>query len=126
MTPQRVAIYSALVATISHPSADELLMVVRKHAPRISANTVYYTLGALQKAGLVHEVNFGHDRARFDGNVAPHHHALCQGCRRIIDIVDAGLDRTVVWRAAPRDFEVTGHRVEVYGYCAGCHSQRSQ
>ena len=47
----------------------------------MSRNTVYYTLGILRQAGLVQEVNVGHEVARFDGNVTVHHHLICMGCQ---------------------------------------------
>ncbi|MFO0775559.1 MAG: transcriptional repressor [Nitrospiraceae bacterium] len=126
LTPQREAIYVALVGTDTHPSADELLAMVRKTTPSISANTVYYTLAALRRAGLVAEVNYGHERARFDGNIGPHHHAVCQGCRHIVDIEDRGLDRlapALVRDVVPEDFEVVAHRVDIFGLCATCRRQ---
>ena len=124
MTPQRVAIYTALVETSSHPTAEWLLTAVRRLRPRTSANTVYYTLGALRDAGLVQEVNYGHGSTRFDGNIDPHHHVICRGCRRIFDVQDRTLDRLTVKGGLPREFIVTGHRVEVYGYCAECRKGR--
>lgn len=127
LTPQRAAIYGALVENPTHPSAEELLDMVRRTARGISANTVYYTLAALKDAGLVQEVNYGHDRARFDGNVEPHHHVVCRHCQRIVDVMDGRLDRlnrAMMAGMLPHDFEVTGHRVEVYGYCGACRKDR--
>ena len=63
VTPQRMAIYQALAETTAHPAADDLYRQVRAQHPMISPNTVYYTLGTLKTAGLVHEVNYWHDRA---------------------------------------------------------------
>ena len=68
VTRQRAAIYAALTGTASHPTADELYRTVRRQYPMMSLNTIYYTLGVLRQAGLVREVNVGHDVARFDGN----------------------------------------------------------
>ena len=81
VTRQRAAIYAALTGTASHPTADELYRTVRRQYPMMSLNTIYYTLGVLRQAGLVREVNVGHDVARFDGNVTAHHHLICLGCR---------------------------------------------
>ena len=120
ITPQRVAIYGALVNTTSHPTAEQLLASVRRRLPDLSANTVYYTLAALKEADLVHEVNYGHECARFDGNVEPHHHVVCRRCRRIVDVQDEALDRLPLRATREARFTVTGHRVEIYGYCAAC------
>jgi Fur family peroxide stress response transcriptional regulator len=84
-TPQRAAIYQALVHSTAHPTAEDLFAQVSPAYPMLSLNTVYYTLGVLRTAGLVQEVNIGHDRARFDANLSPHHHVICQGCQDIID-----------------------------------------
>jgi Fur family peroxide stress response transcriptional regulator len=120
MTPRRAAIYRVLVGTVSHPTAEDLHQRVKRQHPMISPNTVYYTLGVLQKAGLVHQVNYWHDRSRFDANTSPHHHLICLGCRRIQDLTDEALDRLSVSGRLKTGFEVTGHRVEFQGYCAAC------
>lgn len=120
VTPQRAAIYKALAETTSHPTADELHKQVRRAYPMISPNTVYYSLGVFRKAGLVREVNYWHDRTRFDANVSPHHHLICLGCRTITDLNDKRLDQLVVSSEIPATFQVVGHQVEIHGLCAGC------
>ncbi|MBM4124162.1 MAG: transcriptional repressor [Nitrospira sp.] len=120
MTPQRAAIYQALAGTTSHPTAEDLHRQVRRRHPMISPNTVYYTLGVLREAGLVHEVNYWHDRSRFDANIELHHHLICLGCRSIQDLTDEALDRLGISDQATSGFAITGHRVEFHGYCAAC------
>ncbi|MEE9205249.1 MAG: transcriptional repressor [Nitrospirales bacterium] len=70
--------------------------------------------------GLVHEVNYWHDRSRFDANVSLHHHLLCLGCRKIQDLTDEALNRLTVSARARSGFKVVGYRVEFHGYCAAC------
>ena len=125
VTPQRVAIYKALAETTSHPTADDLYRHVARNYPMISTNTVYYTLASLQEAGLVKEVNYWHDRARFDANVTPHHHLVCVGCRAIVDIEDPSLNRLKSVARLPKGFQVLSHQVEFYGYCASCQKRQS-
>ena len=120
VTRQRAAIYAALAGTTSHPTAEDLYRLVKRQQPMISRNTVYYTLGVLRKAGLVQEVNVGHDVARFDGNVSMHHHLICLGCSQIMDVMDEGLNRLDLSNGQARGFHVVGHRVEFHGYCASC------
>ena len=52
-THQRAMVYGALCGLDSHPTADELLEVVRETAPGVSLATVYNTLDVLSRAGLV-------------------------------------------------------------------------
>lgn len=124
LTPQRMAIYRALADTTSHPTAEELYRAVRQVHPMMSQNTVYYTLGALREAGLVYEVNYWHDRSRFDANTTLHHHLICLGCRKIQDLRDETLDGLALSAHQGKGFAVTGHRVEFHGYCASCRHAR--
>ena len=123
ITRQRVAIYAALSETTSHPTAEDLYRTVKRRHPMMSRNTVYYTLGVLRQAGLVQEVNVGHEVARFDGNVSVHHHLVCLGCGQIVDVMDDGLNQLAISSRQARGFHVLGHRVEFHGYCADCQQQ---
>lgn len=126
VTPQRAAIYQALIDTTRHPTADDLYRQVVQVHPMISPNTVYYTLAALQRAGLVCEVNYWRDGARFDANMSPHHHLICLGCRRIEDLEDDALNCLSLAPERRGMFQVTGHRVEFHGYCGACRRRRKQ
>lgn len=124
LTRQRVAIYKALAETTSHPTADDLYRTVKNQHPSMSRNTVYYTLGVLRQAGLVQEVNVGHEVARFDANVTVHHHLICLDCHRILDVMGEALNQLVVSDGQARGFHILGHRVEFHGYCAGCQAMK--
>jgi len=124
-TPQRTAIYKALVHSTAHPTAEDLFAQVSPTYPMLSLNTVYYTLGVLRTAGLVQEVNIGHDRARFDANLSPHHHVICQGCQDIIDVMDPRLNRLASPSGLPQDFEITSYQVAFRGFCGTCRQSPS-
>lgn len=126
VTPQRAAIYKALAETTSHPTAEMLFQHVSQQYPMISPNTVYYTLSTLKKAGLVKEVNYWHDGARFDANVTPHHHLICLGCRAIFDIEDHSLNHIRHEAKLPKDFHILSHQVEFYGYCKPCQKAQTR
>jgi Fur family peroxide stress response transcriptional regulator len=89
----------------------------------ISQNTVYYTLSALKEAGLISEVNFGHEHARFDANMDRHHHLVCVSCQEINDLYDETLDRLSMAAKKGRQYTILGHRVEFYGYCKRCQEK---
>ncbi|MCA9500563.1 MAG: transcriptional repressor [Nitrospira sp.] len=126
-TPQRTAIYDALLRSTAHPTAEDLFVKVAPQFPMMSLNTVYYTLGVLRTSGLIHEVNIGHTRARFDANLTPHHHLICLGCQTIVDVMDPRLNRLTSPFGIPKDFEITGHQVVFRGLCGSCrrHTGRS-
>ena len=119
-TPQRTAIYQALVQSTAHPTAEDLFAQVASAYPMLSLNTVYYTLSVLRTAGLILEVNIGHDRARFDANLSPHHHVICQGCHAILDVTDPRLNHLASPSGLPQGFEISSYQVTFRGYCSSC------
>lgn len=119
-TPQRTAIYDALIRSTAHPTAEDLFALVAPQFPMMSLNTVYYTLGVLRTSGLIQEVNIGHERARFDANLSPHHHLICLGCQAIVDVMDPRLNRLTSPVGIPKDFEITSHQVAFRGICGTC------
>ena len=55
-TTQRQALYEALAATDSHPTAEELYRWVKARTNRLSRATVYNTLETLCRAGLARKL----------------------------------------------------------------------
>lgn len=82
-TPQREEVYRALASTKAHPTAEELLIMVRSKQPGISLATVYNALDAFARRGLCRKFvvageagRSGSDAARFDADVHDHVHLL--------------------------------------------------
>jgi Fur family peroxide stress response transcriptional regulator len=86
VTPQRVAVYKALIGSKEHPSADMLWRKVRKTYPNISLDTVNRTLLTLAKIGAASIVEGSGDVKRFDGRLEAHQHFKCIKCKKIIDV----------------------------------------
>ena len=86
VTPQRLAIIETLLGSTDHPRAEEIFAEVRRRHPHISLATVHRTLETLCRIGEARKVTALHDSARYDGNLAPHHHVICVRCRRIRDV----------------------------------------
>lgn len=122
VTPQRVAVFETLCERGGHPTVDQIYQEVRKRFPMISLNTVYQTMEALAHLKVVSPVGHSLEAARYETDPAPHHHAVCIACKRITDVFDAALGRVKLPRAVKDRFQVLGHRVEFYGYCADCRS----
>ncbi|TAF50586.1 MAG: transcriptional repressor [Oscillatoriales cyanobacterium] len=113
VTPQRFAVYANLLDRTDHPTAEQILGDLNRDAPMSSQATVYSSLQALYKAGLVREVLLEEGVRRYDANVAPHHHFRCETCGTIEDIA---------WDEI-RDLSVGGvdrYEVTVYGQCERC------
>jgi Fur family peroxide stress response transcriptional regulator len=92
-----------------------------------SQATVYSSLQALSKAGLVREVLLEEGVCRYDANVAPHHHFRCETCGTIEDIAWDEIRDLSVGGLRP-GLQVDRYEVTVYGHCERCvpsHSART-
>ena len=116
LTPQRLAIVECFATDQTHPTAQELHERLRERFPTMSVATVYNTLSALGSIGHCRQLDMG-GPCRFDPNVAPHDHAVCEHCGAIRDVELEAPSHPA--RELP-DFEVA--RVErIYrGICAHC------
>jgi Fur family transcriptional regulator, peroxide stress response regulator len=120
VTPQRMAVYKALVETVEHPSAEMVFRKVRKTFPSISLDTVNRTLLTLNDMGVAFVIEGSGDAKRFDANLKTHQHFKCLKCRRIIDFHHEPFDRIDVPSNLAARFTV--HRKTVYmeGLCDKC------
>lgn len=120
ITPQRMAVYQALVETDQHPSAEMVFRRVRRTFPTISLDTVNRTLLTLSDIGVAYVVEGTGDAKRFDGDTATHQHFKCVKCKRIIDFHHEPFDQIAV----PEDLGdgLIVHRATVYveGVCDRC------
>ena len=85
-TRQRRALYEALVATKTHPTAEELFRAVKPTTSRLSRATVYNTLEALCKVGLVQRIPFGNGCCRYDADTSEHVHVCLRESGEIRDV----------------------------------------
>lgn len=122
VTPQRLAIYEALISSPHHPSAEELYQQVNANFPMISPATVYNTLQLLVKMGLATETGFPGE-VRYDGNPDVHINILCIECRGIFDVEDE-LAGEIFERVRNKTrFTLLGQRHEFFGICPECSAK---
>ncbi len=119
VTPQRRRIFDALAGAREHPTAEAVYRAVSADMPTISLRTVYQTLNELAAMGEVAALDLGTGATRFDPNLAPHHHLVCDGCGRIEDLHVAFDDVGVPDEVALR-FSVEGVEITFRGRCAEC------
>jgi Fe2+ or Zn2+ uptake regulation protein len=118
VTPQRLAVAECLARDHTHPTAQELHERLRARFPTMSVATVYNTLSALGSLEQCRQLEMG-GPSRFDPNVEPHDHALCERCGALRDVALASASRPEPSCNLP-GFRVA--RVErIYrGVCAKC------
>jgi len=120
-TRQRLLVLDELAREPHDVTAQELHRRLRANGERIGLATVYRTLGALADHGIVDTLAHAPAEAcyRLCGE-GHHHHLVCSGCHRVVELAECGLDDWLAAAAAREDFVATAHRVEVTGLCASC------
>ena len=130
LTPQRLAIVRELATDESHPTAQELWDRLRPTMPTMSFATVYNTLAALSSAGLCAAMSLQPGSGRFDPNMEPHDHVVCDACGAVRDLPPAAPTARRSWarstgvRAAGRrlvpGFALRSVEQIFRGLCASC------
>jgi Fur family peroxide stress response transcriptional regulator len=118
LTPQRMAVYEAVVGRTSHPSVAAVYAEVRQRFPGVSPATVYATLDLFAQLGLVQEI--GGPVRRYDGRAGKHINLVCIRCGQVIDVADSRLEPLQRRAAARVRFQVSAVRFELHGLCQRC------
>lgn len=92
VTPQRVAIYDAIITLKNHPTAENVIDYIRQNHPNISVATVYKVLDSLVENNLLKKVKTERDIMRYDAVMSHHHHLYCEETDRIEDYEDGQLN----------------------------------
>jgi Fe2+ or Zn2+ uptake regulation protein len=87
----------------------------------IGRATVYRTLKLLLDQGLVCRVVLNDGSVCYRvSHLAHHHHLVCVSCGATEDIHLTDVEAVLARVRKATDYEVVGHRLEVYGLCPSC------
>jgi Fur family peroxide stress response transcriptional regulator len=123
VTPQRIAVYRALLKSTEHPTPEAIFNEVSPSMPSLSLATIYKSLEALESLGLVREVPVVSDSRRYDANLESHHHLVCTECGDVTDYYSEDLD-SIMPKKKIRGFNPSFVSVHINGICADCQKRR--
>ncbi len=125
ITPQRLAIVKILAKSEGHPSVEDIYDQVQKNFPTMSLATVYRNIILIKSLGEVLELGFPDGSNRYDGNKPyPHPHVICIKCKKIVDAGPDSLDEMKKEVALETDFKILNHRLDFFGICSDCMSEK--
>ncbi len=126
VTPEREAILYEVFAEHEHFDVEELIMRLRQKGQRSSRASVYRTLALLVQSGLVQEVFYADGHMHYEHIYGHEHHChlRCLGCRKIVEFRNGAVEEAEKRIGQEHNFEVTGHRLEILGFCPDCRAQR--
>ena len=126
LTPQRRVVLQTLLENQElHMSAEEVYVLAKEKDSEIGFATIYRTLDLLAELNIVHKLNFGDGRSRYELCNLPsehhhHHHLVCLNCNQILEVKEDLLQQLETLIEREHGFQIVDHRVQVYGYCSDC------
>jgi Fur family transcriptional regulator, peroxide stress response regulator len=83
VSKHRLAVLSYLAESKDHPTADRIFRDLKATVKKLSKATVYNTLNALATAGVIRQLTIEGSEARYDIEIHPHGHFVCESCGAI-------------------------------------------
>jgi Fe2+ or Zn2+ uptake regulation protein len=120
VTSARRALVEALLAAEAHVTADDLAARVQAAHPEVHRSTVYRTLEALERIGVVVHSHLGHGGGVYHLADERHQHLVCEQCGAVVEVPDevfTPLARTVHKRYG---FTIEPGHFALVGRCAAC------
>ena len=126
LTNQRRVVMDVLAERTDHPTVEQIHGDVEGRLPGVSRATVYRNLEMLVRLGLVRTIAHPGSAARFDPNLAHHHHFICEACGSVHDLAPERVRGSERLDFVAGDEGHTGHDVSVtvHGTCATCLGPR--
>lgn len=124
---RKTIIQEFLTERETHLSAEDVFHAVKKEHPEIGLATVYRTLDLLADLEIIHKIDFGDGRARYEIGGEEnhlHHHLICLTCGQVTEFNDDLLENLEEIVRQQNGFKVLDHQVKFYGICGVCNTNK--
>jgi len=121
-TPHRRKIMHLLQENPRALSAEQIFIMLQSTDTLISLSTVYRILEKLSQTGIVQKWHLlDEEKVRFSICSSQHqHHFICLRCHAMIELPECPMAFIEKNLHEQKGIQVTGHQLEVYGYCSRC------
>lgn len=130
MTPKREEVLIVLLENKDkHLSAEEVYNLVKQRIPDVGLATVYRTLELFTNFNIIHGIDFGDGRKRYEygeesKNGHRHHHLICIDCGLIIEVNEDLLEDLEERVTQACDFTIFNHELKIFGRCSECSKKK--
>lgn len=123
VTPQRLTVMR-VVAHNPHITAERVAELVRAEIGAISRQAVYNTLGTLVDKGILRRIQPIGSPSLYEDRVHDnHHHLICRGCGRVVDVDCATGAAPCLTLDDDMGFEIDEAEVIHWGRCPACRGR---
>lgn len=123
---QRVTVLDAFLQTEQHVSVQQLQSVLKKQGQSFGPEFIEETLELMCRYGFAHKNRFKNGELLYEHrHLGQHHdHMICTKCGQIIEFEDSRLEDLQLEIARGHGFHMLQHKMEIYGICDRCLSER--
>ncbi len=112
-----------LIAQRGHATNAELIAALHHDYPNLSATTVHRVTARMHERGELQLAPSGNANIlRYDANLSPHDHFLCDICGLLRDASLSDVIRPIIEQAIGDDCSISGS-LTVSGICKQCHKE---
>ncbi len=125
---KRLIVLEAFLQTERHVTVDELIELLAENGHQLDREFVQDTLKLMCRFGFASQSRFDNTDLHYEHrHLGEHHdHMVCAKCRKIIEFHDNRLEALQTEIANTHGFQMFQHRMELYGICTDCQSERLQ
>ena len=106
-----------------HWSAEEIFSKLSEEKQAVGLATVYRVLTQFEQAGLVKRHVFEGGYSVYEWEEGEHHdHIVCVKCNQVNEFVDDVIEDRQQRIATKMGYELTDHRLVIYGVCPTCRA----
>ncbi len=122
ITPQRQEIINVMVQENRHMTVEDIHGKISARFPNLSVDTVYRNVGVLEQLEMLDKTDFGDGKGRYKlvEKVGHRHHLICLNCGSSEEVDFCPLDYLDQQQIKDKNFAITRHNFEIFGYCARC------
>lgn len=121
-TGRRAIVRALLGGPDHHVTAEDVAALVQIDHPDVHLSTVYRTLEALERVGVVDRVQLGAtgSGAVFHLTDHAHHHLVCDDCGSVTEVAHSRLLPLARKVADEHGFELASRHLALSGRCSAC------
>ena len=127
VTKHRTSVLKIISGSKQPITAEEIYLKLKEEKVSINLSSIYKILESLSNNNVISKCVLGNDnKTSYEMNTSEHkHHLICKCCKEVFAIGDCPLCAYEEMLKKNMEFDVTEHRLEIYGYCKHCKNQKT-
>ena len=121
-TKSRNLIYKILEQSDVPVTSEQIFLKLKDSDAIINLSTVYRVLEIFVSKGIaIKSTVTSNNKSIFELNRMEHrHHMICVNCKKVFALDNCPLEEYEKKIKSKMGFDVTGHKLEIFGYCKNC------